>query len=60
MPAFAPDDDYRFEVDWIDEDDLCPNCKESLLKHTQLQRIECVLMLIKYPKNWESKRGERH
>ena len=42
-PAFAPDDDYRFEIDWIDEDDLCPNCNEPLSKHTQRQRVKCAL-----------------
>jgi len=42
-PAFALDDDYRFEIDWIDEDDLCPNCKESLLEHTPRQRVKCAL-----------------
>ena len=41
-PNFPFDDDYRFDQDWFD-DDICPNCEESLAEHTQSERLKCAL-----------------
>jgi len=56
-PPFPFDD--RSEDDWTDEES-CPVCSVKFDGHTTSQLVECALMEIKYPKNWESKRGERH
>lgn len=39
-PKLPHDDDFRYD-DYYD--DSCPNCNESLVDHTDKQRIKCAL-----------------
>lgn len=56
-PNFPFDD--RSEDDWT-EDKSCPVCTIPLEEHSTKQIVECAIMELRYPKNSESKRGEKH
>jgi len=56
-PRFPFDD--RLEDDWT-EDKSCPVCSVKFDEHSTSQLVECAMMEVKYPKNWELKRGDKH
>ena len=53
-PRFPFDD--RPEDDWSGDEDECSICSLKFSEHSVKQLVDCALMEVKYPRNWESTR----
>ncbi len=57
-PSFPFDDSS--EDDWSGDDFECPVCALSVSKHTIKELVDCAVMEVKYPRNWELKEADKH